>query len=91
MLHTALRASLKKGSREAGEICYCQPLYKLKFIGLGIFNTIDEMKAAYGEPDSMEDSVSGKKYVYIQNDELLEFWENPGEGIVAMHSMIYTK
>ena len=49
------------------------------------------MKAAYGEPDSMEDSVSGKKYVYIQNDELLEFWENPGEGIVAMHSMIYTK
>ena len=37
----------------------------------------------------MEDSVSGKKYVYIQNDELLEFWENPGEGIVAMHSMIY--
>lgn len=39
----------------------------------------------------MEDSVSGKKYVYIQNDELLEFWENQGEGIVAMHSMIYTK
>ena len=59
--------------------------------GLGLFNTLDEMKAAYGEPDSMEDSVSGKKYVYIQNDELLEFWENPGEGIVAMHSMIYTK
>lgn len=59
--------------------------------GLGLFNTLDEMKAAYGEPDSMEDSVSGKKYVYIQNDELLEFWENPGEGIVAMHSMIYAK
>ena len=39
----------------------------------------------------MEDSVSGKKYAYIQNDELLEFWENPGEDIVAMHSMIYTK
>lgn len=59
--------------------------------GLGLFNTLDEMKAAYGEPDSMENSVSGKKYVYIQKDELLEFWENPGEGIVAMHSMIYTK
>ena len=28
VIHTALRASLKRGSREAGETCYCQLLCK---------------------------------------------------------------
>lgn len=54
---------------------------------VGIGSSESEMIKAYGNPESSEPSQPGTKYVYHENDEIIEFWILNGV-VVDIHSIV---